>query len=66
MVFPGNTNPQFVAWYNAQEADVRDAIDTAWAATMTSAGVLAGHKSAEYARLSFLISHCRDVYGYAG
>lgn len=64
MIFPDNTNPAFVAWYNTRPADVRAAIDGAWAAT--ASGVFPGHRSAEHARLTFLIAHCRQAYGYAG
>jgi len=66
MILPTNTNPIFVAWYNAQSADVKEAIDAEWAASMNSAGLFPGHRSEGYARLTFLISHCRDVYGYNG
>lgn len=66
MILPKNTNPAFVDWYNAQSADVKDAIDIAWGATTNSSGLVPGHRSEEYARLTFLISHCRDVYGYSG
>lgn len=65
MSLPANTNPQFLAWYNAQLASVRDAVDAYWDDTATDARLFRGHKSEEHARLAFLISHCRANYGYA-
>lgn len=66
MIFPKSTNPTFVAWYNAQSEDIRDAIDAEWAASAKSNGLFPGHRSEGYARLTFLIAHCRAAYGYAG
>ena len=66
MILPKNTNPTFVAWYNAQSADVKEAIDAAWASTTNISGLVPGHRSEEYARLTFLIAHCQDAYGYNG
>ncbi len=66
MTLPKNTNPRFVTWYNAQSDSVKEAIDAEWASSAGSVGLFQGHRSEEYARLSFLIAHCRSVYGYDG
>jgi hypothetical protein len=65
MTFPPNTNPQFVAWYETQAQPVKNDIDAKWDVTATDERLFPGHKSAEYARLAFLIEYCKAEYDYA-
>jgi hypothetical protein len=64
MTLPANTNPKFLAWYNSQAPAVKTAIDEYWDQTATDERLFPGHKSEEYARLTFLIDHCAEEYGY--
>lgn len=64
MILPANTNPKFLAWRAAQSQSVKNDIDARWNVTATDGRIFPGHKSEEYARLTFLIEYCRDEYGY--
>lgn len=64
MSLPVNTNPKFLAWYEAQRPSIRRAINSYWRDTASDSRLFRGHKSEEYARLTFLIEHCQSEYGY--
>lgn len=64
MTLPANTNPKFLAWYNTRAQSVKNDIDARWNVTATDGRIFPGHKSEEYARLTFLIEYARAEYGY--
>lgn len=65
MSLPENTNPAFLAWLNAQKQAVQNDVNAYWDAHADDDRLFPGHKSSEYARLTFLIQYCRETYGYA-
>lgn len=65
MTLPANTNPKFLAWYDAQPRTVRNDIDARWTVTASDERLFPGHRSEEYARLTFLIQYASETYGYA-
>ena len=66
MSLPEKTNPAFLSWLAAQPAATKSAVDEKWGATAADDRLFPGHRSAEYARLAYLIQFCRDTYGYGG
>lgn len=65
MTLPANTNPKFLSWLATQPQSVKNDVDAKWGITTNDERLFPGHKSEEYARLTFLIEYCRDEYGYA-
>ncbi len=66
MTLPTNANPVFLTWYAEQTQPVRNDVDAKWNVTASDERLFRGHRSENYARLTFLIEYCRDEYGYAG
>lgn len=64
MSLPDNTNPKFLAWLAAQSQAVKNDVNAYWEAHANDERLFPGHKSREYARLTFLIEYCRDEYDY--
>lgn len=65
MNLPANTNPDFLAWIDQQPQSVQNDIAAHWDVTATDPRLFPGHKSQDYARVTFLLEYCQENYGYA-
>ena len=66
MSLPENTNPAFLAWLAERSQAIKNDVNAYWTAHENDERLFPGHRSSEYARLTFLIQYCRDEYGYEG